>query len=303
MNPELMARISRIQSDLVAYGSIELIETSTDSIHCGQELLPYAMSVFIPALATRKLVTNLDRMQSLAEAGFNPVPHIAARRLTSEAQLGEFLARAVDECGVRRVLLIAGDEQAPAGPFVDTLDVLDSGILQACGIKEISFAGYPEGHSLISRQSLQEALTRKLAWAAEAGIGASVLTQFTFAPQRIIQFCATLEKEAPGVPVYAGMAGPTDIVSLMRYARLCGVSTSLRALQNLGIKAAKLAMHTDPSEQLQMIAHHCATHTANNIIGVHLFSFGGFPGSARWMHDVIGAAVPGEPASEAHSQP
>ena len=293
MNHELMeARISQIQAELVADGSIELIETRTDSVQRGQELLPHAMSVFIPALANRRLVTNLDRMQSLAQAGFNPVPHIAARRLASEAQLREFLSRAVDECTVRRILLIAGDEREPVGPFVETLDVLDSGILQSCGIKEISFAGYPEGHSLISQQSLQEALAKKLAWAAEAGIGASVLTQFCFTPQHITQFCATLAREAPGVPVYAGMAGPTDIVSLMRYARLCGVSTSLRALQNLGIKAAKLAMHTDPSEQLRMIAHHCATHSANNIVGMHLFSFGGFPGSAQWMHDVIRAAVP-----------
>ena len=293
MNHELMeARISQIQAELVADGSIELIETRTDSVQRGQELLPHAMSVFIPALANRRLVTNLDRMQSLAQAGFNPVPHIAARRLASEAQLRELLSRAVDECTVRRILLIAGDEREPVGPFVETLDVLDSGILQSCGIKEISFAGYPEGHSLISQQSLQEALAKKLAWAAEAGIGASVLTQFCFTPQHITQFCATLAREAPGVPVYAGMAGPTDIVSLMRYARLCGVSTSLRALQNLGIKAAKLAMHTDPSEQLRMIAHHCATHSANNIVGIHLFSFGGFPGSAQWMHDVIRAAVP-----------
>jgi methylenetetrahydrofolate reductase (NADPH) len=142
-----------------------------------------------------------------------------------------------------------------------------------------------------------------LAWAAEVGIGASVLTQFTFAPLHVIQFCITLAKEAPGVPVYAGMAGPTDFVSLMRYARLCGVSTSLRALQKLGIKAATLVMHTDPTEQLQIIAHHCATHTANNIIGIHLFSFGGFPGSAQWMHDVIGAAISGGQASQAHSQP
>ena len=178
--------------------------------------------------------------------------------------------------------------------------MLDSGILQTCGIKEISFAGYPEGHSLISHQGLKEALTRKLAWAADADISASVLTQFCFVPARIIQFCATLEKEAPSVPVYVGLAGATNIKSLLHYARLCGVSTSLRALQKLGIKAANLAMHTDPSEQLQMLAHHCATHAASNIIGIHLFSFGGFPDSAQWMHDVIGAAVPAEQASQGY---
>ena len=239
------------------------------------------MSVFVPALAKRELMSNLGRLQSLSQEGFSPVPHVAARRLSSEAQLREFLSRAVEDCQVRRVLLIAGDERDPKGPFTDTLDVLDSGILQACGIEEVSFAGHPEGHALISHQVLQEALAKKLAWASDAGMGASVLTQFSFTPARIIQFCATLEEEAPGVPVYVGMAGPTDIVSLMRYARLCGVSTSLRALQSLGIKAAKLVMHTDPTEQLQLLAHHCATHAANNIIGIHLFTFGGFSSSAN----------------------
>ena len=285
------ARISQIMSELVADGSIELIETGTAAIRRGQALLPYGMSVFVPALANRKLATNLDRMRSLRRAGFNPVPHIASRRLASEKQLREFLARAVDECQVHRVLLIAGDEVKPAGPFMDTLDVLNSGILQTCGIREVSFAGYPEGHALISPQALYDALASKLAWAVEAGVGASVMTQFSFTPLRIIQFCATLEKEAPGIPVYVGMAGPTNIVSLMHYARLCGVSTSLQRLQDLGVKAVKLVMHTDPNEQLKMLAHHCATHAANNIIGIHLFSFGGFSNSAQWMHDVIGTGV------------
>jgi len=293
------ARIAQIESELVADGSIELIETSTAVIHPGQELLPYAMSVFVPDMAKRELMTNLERMQSLSQEGFNPVPHIAARRLRSETQLREFLSRAVGECQVRRVLLIAGDAPEPAGPFEDTLDGLDSGIVESCGVKEISFAGYPEGHSLISQPALQQALARKLAWANEVGINASVMTQFSFAPVRIIQFCATLAQEAPGVPVYVGMAGPTNIASLMRFARLCGVSSSLRALQDQGLKVAKLAMHTDPMEQLHLLAHHCATDAASNIIGIHLYSFGGFPGSAQWMHDVIAAAAAGPGVSQA----
>jgi methylenetetrahydrofolate reductase (NADPH) len=292
-------QISQILSELVADGSIELIEASAAAISQGRELLPYAMSVFVPAMAKRSLMTSLKQMQSLSRAGFEPVPHIAARRMSSEKQLHDFLIHAVGECRVRRILLIAGDLAEPEGPFTDTLDVLDSGILQSCGIKEVSFAGYPEGHSQISHQALQEALARKLAWAADAGIASSVLTQFSFAPVRIIQFCATLELEAPGVPVYVGIAGPTEITLLMEYARLCGVSTSLRALRNLGVKAAKMAMHTDPTEQLHMLAHHCAAHETNNIIGIHLFSFGGFSNSARWMHDMIGCHAEGEVSKQA----
>ena len=78
-----------------------------------------------------------------------------------------------------------------------------------------------------------------------------------------------------------------------------GVGASLRALQDLGMKAAKLIMHTDPMEQLHLLAHHCATDAASNIIGIHLYSFGGFPGSAQWMHDVIAAAAASPGRSQA----
>ncbi len=291
MHPtELAGPVAEQMAELAVDGSIELIEASTKPIHPGQDLLPYLTSVFVPAMAKRPLMSNLDRLRALCSAGYNPVPHLAARRLESAEQLREFLSIAVVEAKVQRVLLIAGDEQTPVGPFVDTLAILDSGILEECGIHEVSFAGYPEGHSLISHQGLQSSLEYKLDWARKAGVGVSVVTQFCFAPVRIIQFCTTLEKEAPGVPVYVGLAGPTSVTTLFQYARMCGVSTSLRALKDLGIKAAQLAMHTDPSEQLQMLAHHCLTHHSNNIIGVHVFSFGGFTESARWMHDVIAGA-------------
>jgi methylenetetrahydrofolate reductase (NADPH) len=286
-NSAMDGKFRQTMTDLVADGSIELIETKRGNIVPGREFLPYAMSVYVPLLAKRRLTSNLDILKHLQQAGFNPVPHIAVRRVRSEQDLEQFLSRVVKDAGVRRVLLIAGDVDEQAGPYFDTLDVLRSEILPANGIQEVSFAGYPEGHPWISQQKLEDALVEKLGLAEEAGLGASVLTQFSFVPTRIIQFCSNLERIAQGVSVYVGMAGPTDMFNLMRYARLCGVSTTWRALGDMGMKAAKLAMHTDPTEQLEALAHHCASRESHNIIGVHLFSFGGFVKSAKWMHDII----------------
>ncbi|MBT5031808.1 MAG: methylenetetrahydrofolate reductase, partial [Proteobacteria bacterium] len=257
------------------------------SIVPGSEFLPHAMSVYVPLLAKRDLMSNLDILKRLRNAGFNPVPHIAARRVTSEEVLKEFLSSAVNEAGIKRVLLIAGDIDEPAGPYFDTLDVLRSEILPANGIQEVSIAGYPEGHPRIPQQKLIDALGEKLVLADSNGLDASVLTQFSFVPKRIIQFCSDLGRNAPGIPVYVGMAGPTDMFKLMRYAKICGVSTSWRALSEMGMKAAKLAMHTDPGKQLEALAQHCAMHPGHNIIGVHMFSFGGFIKSAKWMHETI----------------
>lgn len=37
-------------------------------------------------------------------------------------------------------------------------------------------------------------------------------------------------------------------------------------------------------------AHYCAARRACNVVGVHVFSFGGFLESARWMHHMYAEA-------------
>ena len=286
-----------IASELVANGSIELSIGDDRQIHEASQLLPYGMSVFVPSPPKRDLMSNLQHVQALFEAGFEPVPHIAARKIESRAELEKFLARASGDFGVHRVLVIGGDAREPRGSYKDGAAVLRDGILAEQGINEVVLPGYPEGHRKISQEVLMADLEEKLALATEQGLCSEIVTQFCFAPSRIVEYCSILGRRLPEIPVYVGLAGPTSTARLIRYANYCGVSASLRALSTLGVKVANLLTHTDPTEQLQIIAHHCATHPANNIIGIHLFSFGGFSGSAQWMHDVIGAAVRGEQAS------
>src|ERR1700731_3869346 len=60
---------------------------------------------------------NVETAAALRQAGYNPVPHIAARELPSHEALNDFLARLAGEADVRRVLLIAGDVAGARGPF------------------------------------------------------------------------------------------------------------------------------------------------------------------------------------------
>ena len=121
------------------------------------------------------------------------------------------------------------------------------------------------------------------------GLGASVVTQFTFAPARIVEYCDEVSRRWPELPVVVGMAGPTSPAALLKFAQRCGVSTSLRALSGQGWDAVKLFMHTDPSDQLSAVAQYRLRHDDCNVVGVHLFSFGSAARAARWMNDVITA--------------
>src|SRR4029077_16425799 len=186
--------------------------------------------------------------------GLEPVPHIAARRVASRLQVRAFLDQAVRVAGVAKALLIAGDVSVPVGPYADGAALIRDGVLAESGLQQVGLPGYPEGHPQVPTAALNAALGQKLALLAEQRLAAYVVTQFSFAPHRIVEYCADLARRAAGVPVYVGMAGPANPVALLRYAQRCGVGASLRALQSQGMGAVRLITHADPSEQLAALA-------------------------------------------------
>jgi methylenetetrahydrofolate reductase (NADPH) len=274
-------------SELVAAGSVEI---SPRELHRAKDvaaLLPAGSCVYIPSLPGLPLARTLEAIAAIRAAGLDPVPHVSARRILNREEFRDFLKRAAAEHGVHRALLIGGDEPRPKGPFADSLQILEEGLLAECGVREIGVAGYPEGHPRIPRHAIEKALARKLELARSQSIGVYVVTQFSFAPPRVVEYCATLARAWPELPVYVGIAGPTDAPALLRYAQRCGVSVSLRALRNLGTGIAQLVTNTDPHDQLVAIARYTRSREPSNVVGVHLYSFGGAVRTAKWMSEQL----------------
>ena len=272
-------------AELLANASIEIAPRAAVDIAAVAQALPVNACIYVSAPASRPLSETLTAVAAIRQAGLDPVPHIAARRFASRAELTHFLELAVGAHGAHRVMLIAGDEAQPRGPYADALQVLEDGVLGRAGIREVGLAGYPEGHGRISSAALETAFVRKLAAARAQQLGVYVVTQFSFSTTRITAYCAELARHEPEVPVYVGMAGPTDQPALMRYAEICGVSASLRAMRNLGAGMVGLATHTDPHEQLLALAHYSDSRKSCNVVGVHLYSFGGALRTAFWLRD------------------
>jgi methylenetetrahydrofolate reductase (NADPH) len=277
---------SRI-TDLVAAGSLEISPRELHRLGEVAALLPKDTCVYIPSLPGLPLSRTLEMVAALRAAGLDPVPHVSARRVLDRAEFESFLKEATTKHRVHRVLVIGGDEPKAKGPFNDSLEVLRSGMLAEAGIREIGVSGYPEGHPRIPAAELEKAFKEKVKLAEEQRLGLYVVTQFSFSPQRIVEFCAQLARSAPSVGVYVGIAGPSDPAALLRYAQRCGVSTSLRALRNLGTGIARLVVHTDPQEQVAALAGYLQGRDAGNVVGVHLYSFGGAVRTAGWMRERI----------------
>jgi len=274
-------------SELVTAGSLEI---SPRELHRAAEvgtILPADTCVYIPSLPGLPLTRTLDAIAAIRAAGLDPVPHVSARRIRDRDEFRDFLTKAAAQHGVHRVLLIGGDEPRPKGPYADSLQVLEQGVLKECCVREFGVGGYPEGHPRVSLNVLDRALQRKLALGREQGIGVYMVTQFCLSPQRVVDYCAGLARALPELPVYVGIAGPTDPVALARYAQRCGVSVSLRALKNLGAGIAKLVSHNDPRDQLVALARYSSLREQSNVVGVHIYSFGGAVPTASWMRKLM----------------
>jgi 5,10-methylenetetrahydrofolate reductase len=42
--------------------------------------------------------------------------------------------------------------------------------------------------------------------------------QFSFAPARVVKYCGEMTRTIPAVPVYVGLAGPTEARTPLRFA-------------------------------------------------------------------------------------
>jgi len=278
----LSGDLAGVATELVACGSLEMGADGPDLAPRIAALLPTGTPVYVNHLPRRRLADGFPALLALAAAGLEPVPHLAARRLSSRREAQDFLQDAVKRAGVCKLMLIGGDVPQPQGPYGDAAALL--GDCADCGVRQIGFAAYPEGHPTIPTPRLTAALAEKLARAAAAGIVPYLVTQFSFAPARILAFTAEIARRHPAVPIYVGLAGPATPATLLRFAQRCGVSASLRALQAEGMRAVRLFTHADPSEQLIALARHRLSGSAGNVVGVHLYSFGGVVRTAAWMH-------------------
>ena len=276
-------RYAATAARLLKRSSIELSTNGEKAIRGASEVLPGGMGVYVPKMPRETLGDKLVQLRLLRKYGLDPIPHIVARQLGSKHELRTFLADAVRTAGVHRVLVIGGDSSDVAGPYPDSAAVISSGVLPGLGITAVDVAGYPDGHPTIPPDVLLADLQDKVELAARYGLTLAVVTQFSFDARAVARYGAGLLDRAPGVPVFAGLAGPTSPAKLLRFASICGVSTSLRAANKLGKNALKLARHSSPDNQFDVLVRNKIAGTAGNLAGIHLFSFGGFVDSSKWL--------------------
>ncbi len=237
--------------------------------------------VYLSALPNRPLDELADQAIMVRKAGLQPVPHVAVRNLESRDATAHFLARLQNEAQVTHLLVIGGDRSDTAGPFGTSLDLIESGLLQHYDIRHVGLAGHPEGHPRVSNDMLDRALRSKVDSAEQSGLAVDIVTQFGFDSDAIITWIRRLRDYGIENPVRVGMAGPTNLTTLLRYAQRCGVKASASGLARHAGLMKHLFGVSAPDNIIRALGETAARGTLGDV-AAHFFSFGGIGATARW---------------------
>ena len=278
--------------DLAALLPSASVEVSSRGHQLGElrDHFPPGTDVTITFLPGDNYRHNVETAAALRRAGFDPVPHIAAREMPSREVLDGFLARLRGEADVTRILLIAGDVAAARGPFKSGPDVRASGLIEARGIARVSVAGHPEGHPYLAASAIFRGLEAWRDWGQLAKIRVDVVTQFCFESAPILGWIGELDARGVGLPVIVGLAGPASPATLTKFALRCGIGNSIRSLRGQIGRFGRLLADTGPDDVMRGLQSAPDAATAS-IAGFHLFPFGGLRKAAEWLRRYRGEAL------------
>jgi methylenetetrahydrofolate reductase (NADPH) len=264
--------------------SIEITPSEEKHLPALRAFLPAGCAIYVSHVPSASLAQVVKTALAVQAAGFKATPHLVARRITYPETLRTTLAELVAH-GVEQVLLVAGDTEHAAGEYENTLDVLASGLIEKSGIESIGVAGYPEGQRGIGHAMLLNALKAKQAFADRTGLPMFIVTQFGFNGNALRDWEPELARIEVRLPILAGIAGPTPLSKLIKFAMRCGIGASLRTvMRNLSGLSGISELATTPEQHLMRLTQLPAS---TRIVAPHFFCFGGVLETAEWIHQIV----------------
>lgn len=253
--------------------TLEVVPSHAEQAHVFKGLVK---EIFVTMIPGTDPADTIKAFKPLQDAGFEPVPHMAVRGFASEADLASFCAGMRDH-GIRKALVLAGGQSQPLGPYSESMQVIQSEAFLKSGVEIVALAGHPEGNPE-DKNSL-DSLLKKWNYLQEKGLGAEIVTQWSFAPDKVSAYIQLLRERGVEAPVRVGVAGPASLKTLLKYAKICGVTAAKEVLRKQGFSFGRLLMSNDPGK---FVANVSGTQC------FHLYPFGGLEKCARWMQEHAG---------------
>lgn len=267
---------------LLASPRFEVMPTTSveEQVHA---TLSRATTVTVTASPAKSIHATIELAARLAGAGYDAVPHLAARMISGHDELADIVAR-LTEAGVHKVFVPAGDAKEPAGDYQQSLDVLRD--LRALGdpFAEVAITGYPESHPSIDDDVTVQSMWDKREFATH------IVSNMTFSDEHLARWLERIRRRGVTLPVYVGVPGPVERTKLLGMATKIGVGESMRFLaKQKGIFARIAAPGFGTEHFARRVANLCGNDRLG-IVGLHIFTFNQVAAAAQWREGLLAEA-------------
>jgi methylenetetrahydrofolate reductase (NADPH) len=262
--------------------SLEMTGKDAGRLEEARGTIPPGTRINVTFLENEDGRMRLDAVKAVKRFGYVPVPHISARRLRSQEQLEGYLSALAAEDACQNVLVIAGDPTEPLGPFDDALAIINSGLLQQYGARNIGVGGYPEGHPAIGESALWSALEAKDAALKKLGLPGVVITQFGFDVDPVLKWLEAVRERGIDMPVRVGVPGPAGVRRLLSYAARFGVGTSTGIAKKYGFSITNLMGTAGPDKFIHALDEGLDPERHGEV-KLHFYTFGGLRATSEWI--------------------
>ncbi|HEX2147161.1 MAG TPA: methylenetetrahydrofolate reductase, partial [Pseudorhizobium sp.] len=240
--------------DLLMNASIEVMPRTAAKIEHFRAILRKGTRVYIAHIQGTPIEDMVATARRLTDEGFEPMPHLPARIIPDRAMLENWVRRYREEAGVRQALLLGGGNAEPAGDMDSSIAMLETEIFDRLGYVRLHVAGHPEGNKDIDTDGgtirVDEALRWKQGYSERTDAQMAIVTQFAFDAAPVIAWAERLQQCGINIPIHVGVAGPTKLQTLIKFAIACGVGPSLSVLQKRALDLRKLLAPYEPTDFL-----------------------------------------------------
>ena len=261
------------------------MEVSAKHVHDGKlsaGMMPQGTRVYITDVGVDPVAQIISASRKVTDMGYATVPHIPARRIESEGALESRLSGLIKEAGVDDILIIAGEADEQMGPYAESLAILQTGLIDKLGIKNVAVGGHPEDNAAYGGRDVMQVLREKIEFGANSDADFRITTQFGFDGAKFVSWAEEVKAAGIDAPIHLGVAGPAKITTLIKYAALCGVGNSLNFFKKRTSAIAQLATKHSPEDVVDPIET-AWREGRGNIAQLHVFPFGGLQGSCDWL--------------------
>ena len=263
--------------------SLEMTAKETEGLREAASAIRPDTQIAVTFLPGEELEQRVEAAVLVRELGFEPIVHLSARRIESVEQLDWYLGEITSKAGVKRCFIIAGDPPEAEGPFSDSLQVIETGLLEKHGIEVVGVGGHPEGHPNVDKDDLWIWMQKKIDAIRARGMTPLVVTQFAFDDDAIVEWLGEMRARNIDVPVRLGVPGPAGIKRLLGFAKRCGVGASASVMKKYGVSLTNLIGSAGPDKLVNNLESKLTDRHGR--VRLHFYPFGALKASADWINE------------------